>query len=85
MNFRNNYGKEEFLFCPLCIVSVDSQEHLLDCYVLKNSIIELRLNTQVKYEHIFETVEHQVPAIKLMKKIIEKRELIIEKLQTQFN
>ena len=52
---------------------------------LLNSILELRLNTRVKYEHIFQTVEYQVPAIKLLKKIIEKREIIMEKLQTQFN
>ena len=80
-NFKNSYKKDEFLYCPLCIVGVDNQAHLLDCYVLKNSIIELRQNKVVKYEHIFETIEYQVPAIKLLKTIIEKREVIMEKLQ----
>ena len=79
-NFKNNYKKDEFLYCPLCIVGSDSQNHLLDCYVLKNSIIELRQNTVIKYENIFETIEYQVPAIKLLKIVIEKREVILEKL-----
>ena len=79
-NFKNYYKAENFLFCPLCIIGVDSQSHLLDCYVLKNSILELRQNTDVKYEHIFDEIEYQVPAIKLLKIVTERREVIMSKL-----
>ena len=63
-------------------ISLDNQSHLMDCFVLKNSIKELRENTTIKYEHIFETIEYQVPAIKLLKNIIEKRELILDKMNS---
>ena len=56
-NFKNQYKNEEFLYCPLCIIGFDSQSHLLECFVLKNSIIELRQNKIIKYEHIFESIE----------------------------
>ena len=80
-NFKNQYKNEEFLYCPLCIIGLDSQSHLLDCFVLKNSIIELRQNKTIKYEHIFESIDQQVPAIKLFNIIVEKREVILEKSQ----
>ena len=37
-NFKNYYKAENFLFCPLCIIGVDSQSHLLDCYVQKMTL-----------------------------------------------
>ena len=78
-NFKNQYKNEEFLYCPLCIVALDSQSHLFDCFVLTNSIIELRQNKTFKYDHIFKSIEQQVPGIKLLKIIVEKREVILEK------
>ena len=78
-NFENQYANEN-LFCKLCKVCIDSQSHLLDCFVLKNCNQELRKNKFVKYDHIFEDVDHQVKAIALLSKVIETRELLYEKL-----
>ena len=33
-NFKNKYGENIFLFCELCTVCADSQNHLLDFFVL---------------------------------------------------
>ena len=79
-NFKNRYGENIFLFCELCTVSADSQSHLLDCFVLKNCIIELRNNEHIRYEHIFESVDRQVPAVKLINKIVITRDLILQKI-----
>ena len=62
------------------MVSLDSQSHLLNCFVLKNSINELKNNNQVKYEDIFDSVDKQVPAIKLLNKIVMSRDILLEKL-----
>ena len=79
-NFKNRYGENIFLFCELCTVSADSQSHLLDCFVLKNCISELRNNEHIRYEHIFESVDRQVPAVKLINKIVITRDLILQKI-----
>ena len=75
-NFKNKYRENQFLFCELCLVKEDSQSHIFDCFVLKNSVKELRNSPNVKYEHIFEDVEKQIPAIKLMYEIVSVREMI---------
>ena len=69
-NFKNQ-NENENLFCKLCKVCIDSQSHLLNCFVLKNCNQDLRKNKSVKYEHIFEDVELQVNAITLLSKVIE--------------
>ena len=76
-NFKNQY--RENLFCNLCKVSVDSQRHLLECFVLRNCVPELRKN-KIKYEFIFEDIEHQVEAIRLLYKIVNIREVLLDKL-----
>ena len=78
-HFKSKYS-EENLFCDLCKICVDSQSHLLQCFVLKNCNKELRNNKLVKYEHIFDKVDYQVRAIKLISEIIVTRELLLEKL-----
>ena len=79
-NYKNKYGENQFLFCELCLVKEDCQSHIFDCFVLKNSVEELRNSPNVKYEHIFEDVEKQIPAIKLMDKIVSIREILRQKL-----
>ena len=79
-NFTKNKYSEHNRFCDLCKVCIDSQSHLLECFVLKNCNEELRNNKLVKYEHIFDDVELQIPAIKLISKITMTREILLEKL-----
>ena len=78
-NFKNYYGSN--LFCDLCKIVKCSQSHLLECFVLKNSIGELRENRSVKYSHIFENIELQVPAIKILYQVVKIREVLLEKLK----
>ena len=75
-NFEKLYSGNSF--CTLCKICRDSQSHLFDCYVLKNSVIELRVNQTVKYEHIFENNDYQVEAIRLVEKIISNRSILQE-------
>ena len=77
-NFENQYAGTSF--CRLCMISRDTQSHLFECYVLRNSVYELRLNQRVKYEHIFDNNDRQVEAIKLLDNVIRKREILQEAL-----
>ena len=77
-NFENLYAGASF--CKLCKISRETQSHLFDCYVLKNSITKLRVNQNVKYDHIFENNERQVEALKLIDHIITNREILLEAL-----
>ena len=80
LNFQNQQFKEN-LFCKLCKICIDSQSHLLECFVLRNCNEELKNNTKVKYDHIFGNVDFQVEANKLLSKVIITREIPLEKLQ----
>ena len=82
-NFENQYKGSSF--CSLCIVSKDTQSHLFECYVLRNSVIELRINRKVKYEDIFDNNNRQVEAIKLPDQIIRKREILQENFNKSTN
>ena len=75
-NFKIMYNLN--LFCDLCKIEICSQEYLLKCDVLRSSVPELQINKEVQYDHIFENVDKIVPAIKLLSRIIEVREELLE-------
>ena len=77
-NFERLY--EGASFCKLCKISRDTQSHLFECFVLKNSILKLRVNKKIKYEHIFENNDRQVEAIRLIDVIVADREILLEAL-----
>ena len=58
ISVSKNYGGSSC--CPLCKDDVlsgqvlDSQEHLLDCVVLKQHVPEIRENTNIKHDDIYE-------------------------------
>ena len=79
-NFRNQYKQDSFLNCQLCIVASDNQSHLLNCFVLKNSIPDLKNNKIIQYKHLFGTINEQVACIKLIDKVIKIRNILLEKL-----
>ena len=81
-NFKNKHKKEN-LFCNLCKISIDSQSHLMDCFVLRNCNKELKNNKKVKYEHIFDSTELQIKAIQLLSEVVKTRELLLEKLSNE--
>ena len=63
------------LDCPLCAKNIDSQEHALECHVVKKHLEseELNILSQVRYDDIFGTIERQVKITKLFQKIIKIR------------
>ena len=79
-NFKNNYKNESFLHCQLCLVALDNQSHLLNCFVLKNSIPELRDNANIVYKDLFGSIDKQVKFVKLISKVIKTRSILLEKL-----
>ena len=76
----SEYPYDGASFCSLCKISRDTQSHLFECYVLKNSIMKLRVNKNIKYEHIFENKDRQVEAIRLIDTIVADREILLEAL-----
>ena len=79
-NFKNKYKNESFLYWPLCLVALDSQSHLLNCFVLKNSIPDLKNNRNIDYKYLFGTNDDQVKFVKLIDKVIKTRSILLEKL-----
>ena len=75
-NFSSMYNFN--LLCDLCKSQICSQEHLMQCKVLKLSVPELVQNTDVKYHHIFESISNMVSAIKLLSKVISIRVELLE-------
>ena len=82
-NFKNKYKNDSFLYCQLCLIASDNQNHLLNCFVLKNSIPELKNNKNIKYNHLFGTNDEQVECVKLIDKVIKTRNILLEKLSPE--
>ena len=74
INFKNkiqNYGQN--LNCEICQVEQCDQKHLLNCYVLKNLVPELK-NTKVSYGDIFsKNINKMVKAAKLFSTVDKAR------------
>ena len=56
----------------------DSQYHLLECEYLINNCENLANNINVEYEDIFENLEKQILAAKLLHEVLEKRNDFLE-------
>ena len=79
---KNNF-KEKFsndLFCDLCRIEADDQEHLLNCKILKNSNPEIFAQNTVKYSDIFAKTDKQVIAAKMLFKIAACRDSLLESI-----
>ena len=76
-NFKNRW--QEDIWCKLCRIFVDCQSHLMQCPILVACVPELRQNSTIKYEDIFLSVDYQVRAIKLLAKVIDCRELLLNR------
>ena len=53
-NFHNMFGNN--IQCYQCKLKTDSQEHALQCSVMKNHI---KIHSDIKYKHLFGTLEQQ--------------------------
>ena len=67
--------------CEMCKLEIDSQEHLLECHVVKSILPELK-NTKVKYEDLFGSIEKIIPVWKLLEKISKAREDCLKMMTT---
>ena len=75
-NFKNQY---ESKLCQLCKTQNDDQPHLFMCEKIILNCKLLAENTKAEYEDIFGSKNQQVNAAKLLEKIIETREMLMNK------
>ena len=80
-NYKNMYDD---LKCRLCNSQneEENQYHLLQCDVLISKCENLAKNVTIEYEDIFESIEKQVPAAKLLHEVLETRKQLIDQAQT---
>ena len=77
LKVSNNYGIDGR--CPLCKIAEDSQQHLIECLVIKASCPDILYNTNCKYEDLFnDNITKQNDIIKLIEVAIRKRMQILE-------
>ena len=60
--------------CPLCERSIDTQEHIAHCQVLKNCITEANV---IDYTHLTGTLEQQASFITSYEKLLEARDELL--------
>ena len=74
MNFKEmNYDK----ICDLCRKEEDTGQHSLECTILIEKCPELYNDRIVKFEDIFGKIEKQVRAIKLLEKVLQERDKLL--------
>ena len=64
------------LKCDLCAIYVDSQEHLLQCQVLRQHINWN--HEEIKYDHIYGSLQQQIEVTKLIHSLLEVRDRLLE-------
>ena len=77
-NYRGNHLYN--MVCDLCRSATCDQRHLMECSVLHQEVPELRNNINVKYQHLFGSLDNMVPAIKLFSAITKRREELLDEL-----
>ena len=69
-NFRNKYSD---LSCPVCKLTLDTQQHVIECpdLVLRSNIV---VSNNVKYSHIFsDDIEKQTAVLQIFKQFWSER------------
>ena len=75
-NFHQQFGNN--LLCDLCGKYVDTQEHLLQCHVLRKHI---KWNHEdIKSEHIHGSLQEQIEVTKLIFRLLEVRDRLLEEV-----
>ena len=70
-NFKSQYSD---LICRICKSddSVENENHLIDCEMLNEEISDITFN------YVYEDIEKQMKAVKLFKKILRRRQKLID-------
>ena len=71
-NFKNMYSDNTLY--PLCERSIDTQQHIAHCQVLKNCITEANV---IDYTHLTGTLEQQASFIASYEKLLEARDELL--------
>ena len=75
-NFKQSFAN---LSCPLCLVSEDRDEHLLQCVKIKEKCVNIRQNISSKYMDIFSSsIEKMVASVDLLEEAMKVRKDILE-------
>ena len=75
-NYKNSYSD---LSCPLCLVTEDKSEHLLDCVRIKEKCVNVRVNATSKYMDIFSSsIEKMIAAVDLLDTAMKVRESLLD-------
>ena len=76
-SFKDNFHKMyQNLDCPMCSKNIDSQEHALECHIIKEHLKpeDINILSLVKYDDIFGNIDRQVPITKIFQTIIKIRQ-----------
>ena len=77
LNVANNYGRKDQ--CPLCKINQDSQQHLIECLIIKITCPEIYNNVNIRYEDLYsDNTTKQKQITKLFETAIRKREEILQ-------
>ena len=78
-NFHTMYGKEPL--CRFCKTNIDSQEHALSCYNIKQELSNTELDklNSIKYSDLFGSENQQLLITKMYQRILEIHQSLIAK------
>jgi hypothetical protein len=77
-NFRNKYSD---LSCPVCKLTLDTQQHVIECpdLVLRSNIV---VSNNVKYSHIFsDDIEKQTAVLQIFKLFWSERKKCLKTIR----
>ena len=57
--------------CPCDLSTLQTQEHLLTCVIIRDNCVKVRQNNDVVYNDLFLSVDRQLPAVRLFADILE--------------
>ena len=78
-NFKNMYSDNTL--CPLCERSIDTQDHIAHCLVLKNCVRE---DISIDYTHLTGTLEQQASFIASYEKLLEARDELLSEAEPAY-
>ena len=78
-NFHTRYGKEPL--CRFCKKNIDSEEHALSCYIIKQELSNTELDklNSIKYSDLFGSENQQLLITKMYQRILEIHQSLIAK------
>ena len=78
INVGKNFGSEKL--CPLCKLESDSQEHMINCFVIKMKSSEVFHSNQT-YHQIFNLTSKNLASVaELCEQAVRTREILMEEV-----